>query len=111
MIAATAFAACSHSANPATITRAHSGRGSNFTVISVIAPSMPSDPVMSASRSKPALSSASLPISSISPAIVATRKRRMLWTVSPYLRQCTPPAFSATLPPMLHAIWLEGSGA
>ena len=25
----------------------------------------------------------------------------------PYLRQCGPPAFSATLPPILQAIWLE----
>ena len=29
----------------------------------------------------------------------------------PYLRQCTPPEFSATLPPMEQAIWLDGSGA
>ncbi|HYE97804.1 MAG TPA: molybdopterin-dependent oxidoreductase [Planctomycetota bacterium] len=31
--------------------------------------------------------------------------------VSPYFRQCTPPEFSAMLPPMVQAIWLEGSGA
>ncbi len=34
-----------------------------------------------------------------------------LCTVRPYLRQCTPPEFSATLPPMVQAIWLLGSGA
>ena len=34
-----------------------------------------------------------------------------LCTVRPYLRQCTPPAFSATLPPIEQAIWDEGSGA
>jgi hypothetical protein len=34
-----------------------------------------------------------------------------LLVVSPYFRQCTPPEFSATLPPMVQAIWLEGSGA
>ena len=29
----------------------------------------------------------------------------------PYLRQCTPPEFSATLPPMVQAICEDGSGA
>ena len=31
--------------------------------------------------------------------------------VRPYFRQCRPPEFSATLPPMVQAIWLDGSGA
>ncbi len=31
--------------------------------------------------------------------------------VMPYLRQCTPPEFSATLPPMVQAICDDGSGA
>ena len=35
----------------------------------------------------------------------------MLLVVSPYFRQCTPPEFSATLPPIVQAIWLDGSGA
>jgi hypothetical protein len=43
--------------------------------------------------------------------MVITRTRNTLCTVRPYFRQCTPPEFSATLPPMEHAIWLEGSGA
>ncbi len=43
--------------------------------------------------------------------MVMTRSFMMLCTVSPYLRQCMPPAFSATLPPIEHAIWDEGSGA
>ncbi len=30
--------------------------------------------------------------------------------VTPYLRQCGPPAFSATLPPTVQATWLDGSG-
>ena len=33
----------------------------------------------------------------------------MLCTVSPYFRQWSPPAFSATFPPMLHAICEDGS--
>ena len=31
--------------------------------------------------------------------------------VTPYFRQCGPPEFSATFPPIVHAVWLEGSGA
>ncbi len=31
--------------------------------------------------------------------------------VIPYLRQCGPPAFVETLPPMDDTIWLDGSGA
>ena len=32
-------------------------------------------------------------------------------TVKPYFRQCAPPEFSATLPPIVHTCWLDGSGA
>ena len=46
-----------------------------------------------------------------SPSTVITVSSRTLCTVSPYFRQWSPPAFSATLPPMLHAICEEGSGA
>jgi len=42
---------------------------------------------------------------------VKPRTPSTLCTVRPYLRQCTPPEFSATLPPMVQAIWLLGSGA
>jgi hypothetical protein len=31
--------------------------------------------------------------------------------VTPYFSVCGPPEFSATLPPMVQAFWLEGSGA
>jgi hypothetical protein len=34
-----------------------------------------------------------------------------VFSVTPYFRQCGPPAFSATLPPIVHAVWLDGSGA
>ena len=35
-----------------------------------------------------------------------------MWrVVLPYLKQWGPPEFSATLPPMVQAIWEEGSGA
>ena len=32
-------------------------------------------------------------------------------TVKPCLRQCAPPEFSATLPPIVQTCWLDGSGA
>jgi hypothetical protein len=43
--------------------------------------------------------------------MVQARSFRMLCTVRPYFRQCTPPEFSATLPPIEQAICDEGSGA
>ena len=41
-----------------------------------------------------------------------TRVSPSTWlVVTPYFRQCAPPAFSATLPPIVQTGWLEGSGA
>ena len=40
-----------------------------------------------------------------------TSRPRMWLVVTPYLRQCGPPEFSATLPPIVQAFWLDGSGA
>jgi hypothetical protein len=84
------------------------------TVTSVTTPSSPSEPVdqaeqvivRPASRCVPPephdLARRSSPVSTPSRLLV----------VRPYLRQCTPPEFSATLPPIVQAIWLElGSGA
>ena len=82
----------------------------SLTVTSVTTPSMPSEPMNTDSRSRPGASGASEPSSTTSPSMVTTRART-LCTVRPYFRQCTPPEFSATLPPMEQAIWLEGSGA
>jgi hypothetical protein len=55
--------------------------------------------------------SAAEPISKTSPSMLTTRMRSTLCTVSPYFRQCTPPEFSATLPPSVQAICDDGSGA
>lgn len=111
MIRATAAPASATSSKLAISTFTLGGFGSSFTVTSVTMPSMPSEPVNSASRSKPGASSASAPSVSKSPSIVRISTFRMLCTVSPYFRQCTPPAFSATLPPIEHAICDDGSGA
>ncbi len=109
--AATASPALRTSSKLAMMQRASRGLGTSLTVTSVVTASMPSLPITSASRSRPAQSSASLPNSTASPSTVKPRTRSTLCSVSPYLRQCTPPEFSATLPPMVQAIWLDGSGA
>ena len=111
MMSATALPAASTESKLAISTRATRGLGSSFTVTSVTMPSMPSEPVNSARRSKPGASSASAPSVMRSPSIVSTSIFITLCTVRPYLRQCTPPAFSATLPPIEQAICDEGSGA
>jgi hypothetical protein len=45
-----------------------------------------------------------------SPSTVKPRTRSTLCSVRPYFRQCTPPEFSATLPPIVQAIWLRRVG-
>ena len=111
MIAATASPALTTSSNEAISTRASCGLGTSLTVASVTTASMPSEPITRASRSRPGESSASLPNSTTSPSMVRPRTRSTLCTVSPYLRQCTPPEFSAMLPPIEQAICEDGSGA
>ena len=111
MIAATASPAWRTSAKLAMMQRAVSATGSSLTVTSKITASMPSLPITAASRSRPGASSESPPNSTASPAAVKPRTLRTLCSVRPYFRQCTPPEFSATLPPIVHAIWLLGSGA
>ena len=83
----------------------------SLTVTSVTTASMPSEPIIAARRSRPGASGASDPNTTTSPSIVTARTRSTLWTVRPYLRQCTPPEFSATLPPIEQAICEDGSGA
>jgi hypothetical protein len=40
-----------------------------------------------------------------------TSSARMWFVVTPYFSVWGPPEFSATLPPIVHAYWLDGSGA
>ncbi len=86
------------------ITRAACGLGTSLTVTSVTTPSIPSEPMKTASKSRPGASRPSLPSSTTSPSVVTIRTRSTLCTVRPYFRQCTPPEFSATLPPIEQAI-------
>jgi hypothetical protein len=84
--------------------RASSGLGRSFTVTSIVTASIPSLPITTASRSSPGLSSASEPNTTASPVTVNPLTRSTLFSVIPYFKQCTPPEFSATLPPMVQAI-------
>ena len=111
MIAATALPPFTTSSKLAMMTCAVCGFGISLTVISVTIANMPSLPISTASRSSPGASGASEPNSTTSPSIVTARTRRTLCTVRPYFRQWTPPEFSETLPPIVHAICDDGSGA
>ena len=111
MMSATAWAAQPASGKATSSAFTSAGIGSRRTVTSVTTASRPSEPVSSAIRSKPGASGASEPMVSRSPSMVSASSLRMLCTVSPYFRQCTPPAFSATLPPMEQASCDDGSGA
>ena len=77
----------------------------------VATPKFPSEPTNRPTRSGPHGSPPGLPSSSTRPSASTTSRARMWVAVTPYLRQWGPPAFSATLPPIVHAVWLDGSGA
>ena len=111
MIADTAWPAVSVSGNPASSVCTAWGDRVRRTVTLVAMPSVPSDPTSAPSRSYPGKSTAVPPISTSSPCGV-TSSTPVTWpVVNPYLRQWAPPEFSATLPPMEHTCWLDGSGA
>ena len=77
----------------------------------VTTPRVPSPPTMNPRRSYPGGSGAAPPTVSTSPSGSTISTPRMCCEVTPDARQWGPPALVATLPPMLQAAWLEGSGA
>ena len=81
------------------------------TVTSVTMVSIPSLPVTRPSQSYPAASRWWPPTSMTSPSMVTMRRPSRLLAVTPYFRQCAPPEFIPTLPPIMQASWLLGSGA
>ncbi len=91
--------------------RTLSGFGVSRTVSSTVTAKVPSEPMKNPRRSKPGASSPSAPRRATSPVGRTTFISMMWFVVIPYLRQCAPPEFSAALPPMVQAAWLEGSGA
>ena len=88
-----------------------SGARISRTVTCVTMPSVPSEPSTTPRRSGPACSPVSAPTVTTLPSASTTCADSTWWVVNPYLRQCAPPEFSATLPPIVHTCWLDGSGA
>ena len=78
---------------------------------SVTIPSVPSEPITTPISPGPT-GSREFPPSRTTLPSAATNVSPSTWlVVKPYFRQCAPPEFSATLPPIVQTIWLEGSGA
>ena len=87
------------------------GRGKSLTIIFVVIPSVPSEPINSPLRSKPADSGVFPPSHIVSPFAVTISIPRTWLVVTPNAKQCGPPAFSAMFPPIVQAFCELGSGA
>ena len=111
MIAEVAAPACSTPGNAASRVRTASGSRVSRTVTSVAIPSVPSDPTNAPTRSYPGGSGALPPSRTSAPSGVTTCRPVTWCVVNPYFRQCAPPEFSATFPPIEQICWLDGSGA
>ena len=107
----TASPAASMLVKSASSTATASGCLSKRKVIAVAMPKVPSLPMNTPRRSNEGISASGPPRVVTVPSGSTTSSSKTWLLVTPYLRQCTPPEFSATLPPTLQAIWLEGSGA
>src|SRR6476646_5495874 len=94
----------------ASMVRTLGGMGSSRTVTAVTMPNIPSLPTNRPTRSGPQGSPWGDPSSMIEPSGNTTWSCTIWLVVTPYLRQWGPPAFSATLPPTVQAVWLDGSG-
>ena len=95
----------------ASTVRTACGVCSSRTVTLVQTPSVPSEPMNSPRRSGPACSPVGPPSVTTEPSASTTSISSTWLVVKPYFRQCAPPEFSATLPPMVQTCWLDGSGA
>ena len=111
VIRRTASPAAAIEAKSASNTATVCGVRNSRKVIAVAIPNVPSLPMNTPRRSRPGVSGSSPPKVVIEPSGSTTSIANTWLLVTPYLRQCTPPEFSATLPPMLQATWLDGSGA
>src|SRR3954466_7712252 len=102
-------AACVESKN-ATSVLTVSGTGTTRSHAFVATPSVPSEPTTAPSRPSPGAAGPGPRSHTISPSGSTTSSPHTYVVVKPYLKQCAPPEFSATLPPIEHTIWLDGSG-
>ena len=108
IVCETASPAASVEWNAASSVRTDSATRTIRTVTRTAIPSVPSEPTKTPSRSGPSSSRESV---TSSPSGSTTSAATTWFTVKPYLRQCAPPEFSATLPPIVQTCWLDGSGA
>ena len=88
-----------------------SGVGVSRTIALVTMPSVPSEPTTAAGEVVAGRRSSGRRSRRFRPSGRTISRPRTWFVVTPYLRQWGPPAFSATLPPMVQAFWLDGSGA
>ena len=88
-----------------------SGIGESRTVISVTMPSVPSEPTTAPTRSGPLAMPVGEPSRTTSPSGSTSCTASTWLVVVPYFSVCGPPEFSPTLPPIVQASWLDGSGA
>src|SRR5206468_12118959 len=87
------------------------GNGVRRAVILVATPKLPSELTNNPTRSGPQSSPPGLPSSTSEPSESSTSRARIWFAVTPYLRQCGPPAISATFPPIVQALRLDGTCA
>ena len=111
MIAETVAAHASTVSKPNSIVRTAGGAGRMRTHTRVTRPRVPSLPTTTPRRSYPAASGPSAPRRSIEPSAITTSSASTCALVTPYARQCGPPAFVFTFPPIDDVCWLDGSGA
>ena len=97
---------CSSCGKPATTTARRSGIGSRRTSAEVTIASVPSLPVTSARRSTASVSSSQ----AIVPSPNTTSMPSTWSAVTPWPRQCSPPALVPMLPPITEAAREDGSG-
>ena len=111
MMALTAFPASVVEGKVAKKVRVASGLRSIRSTTSVTMASNPSLPTTTPVKSYPGGSATAPPMSATLPSESTIRRPSTWLTVKPYFRQCAPPEFSATFPPMLQTDCEEGSGA
>ena len=111
MMSLTAPPASSTLRKPTSMVCTTSGTRTSRSVTSVATPSVPSLPTKAPSRSYPGYSGAAPPRCTTAPSGSTTSAPVTWLTVKPYFRQCAPPEFSATLPPIEQTCCDDGSGA
>ena len=110
MIADTVAAQSSTVAKSINIVRIAGGSGVSRTQAAVTIPTVPSEPTTTPRRSYPAASGPSEPTRVTVPSESTMSRASTCADVTPYARQCGPPAFVATLPPIDETCCEDGSG-